>query len=152
MTPVTLKPPPKFVQNEWAWAYTLDKMSRGSGGGLNEGGNPNNYGAAVAIYKRVCAKYEVTELQQMVTLPTDTPTLTRAEVLAFDMPAWAVMRGSAWAANEEAHLRLSHDGNRWIAERYTAAGSEAGVIEQDTAEWLVRNSRAETREWVADHA
>lgn len=152
MTPVTLKPPPRFVTNEWAWAYTLDKMSKGSGGGLDEGGNPKNYGAATAIYKRVAAKYAVDELQKLTTLPQDTPVLSRAEVIAFDMPAWVVMRGSAWAANEDSHLRLNHDGSRWIAERYTGDGVEAGVIEQDTAEWLVRNSRAETQEWVADHA
>lgn len=152
MTPVTLKPPPRFVTNEWAWAYTLDKMSAGSGGGLDDGGNPRNYGAAVAIYKRVAAKYDVAELQQLTHLPEDAPVLGRAAILEFDMPEWVVMRGSAWAANEEAHLRLNHDGNRWVAERYTGDDRAAGVIAQDTAEWLVRNSRAETQEWVRDHA
>lgn len=152
MEATTVKPPPKFVTNEWAWAYTLNKMGNGSGGGLTDEGNPRNYGAAVAIYKRVAAKYDVAELQTLVTLPEDTPVLTRAEVLTFDVGRWTVMRGSIWAADEEAHLRLNHDGSRWVAERYTGDGVEAGVIEQDTADWLVRNSRADTRAWVTSHA
>lgn len=152
MTEVTLKPPPKFVKNEWAWAYTLNKMGKGSGGGLDDGGNPRNYGAAVAIYKRVNVKYDLDELQTLVSLPEDTPVLTRAEVIAFDVTSWVVMRDSVWAADDEAHLRLNHDGDRWVAERYTGDGVEAGVIEQETADWLVRDSRADTRAWVANHA
>jgi len=40
---------PRFVTNEWAWAYTLDKLA--ARGMVDENGNPDNYGAAVAIYK-----------------------------------------------------------------------------------------------------
>jgi hypothetical protein len=149
-----LKDPPKFAKNEWAWAYTLDKLATGSGGGLTDEGNPRNYAAAVAIYKRVEEKYTTETLQAMTNLPDQVPAMTRAEVLSFDMPEWVVMRGFAWAANPEAHLRLAHmeGSSGWLAERYTSDGVERGLVEQDTAEWLVRNSQQAVRDWVANHA
>lgn len=145
-----LKDPPKFVDNEWAWAYTLDKLRAKDK--LTPEGNPQNYAAASAIYKAVVAKYDVAELQAMTHLPDTLPRMSRAEVLAFDMPEWVVMRGFAWAANPDAHLRLAHQDGEWIAERYTADGVERGVIEQGTAEWLVRNSQPGVQAWIASSA
>jgi hypothetical protein len=53
-----LKPPPKFVTNIGAWEYVLAKLAKEPHKNyLDEGGNPRNYGQAVAIYKRVVAKY-----------------------------------------------------------------------------------------------
>jgi len=58
-----LKDPPKFVTNIGAWEYTLAKLATldeeqpKAKPRLDEGGNPTNYGQAVAIYKAVCKKY-----------------------------------------------------------------------------------------------
>lgn len=49
------KAPPKFVTNLPAWEYTLAKLE--TQGKLNNNGDPTNYGAAIAIYKNVVAKY-----------------------------------------------------------------------------------------------
>lgn len=151
MTVAGLKDPPRFVKSEWAWAYTLDKLRAKDM--LDEHGNPSNYAAASAIYKRVEAKYTDAELQSRTALPDSIPAMSRSEVIAFDMPEWVVMRGFAWAANPDAHLRLDpQGGGDWIAERYTTDGIERGQIEQDTAEWLVRNSAPGVQAWVAAQA
>lgn len=47
---------PAFATNDWAWAYTLQKL--GEKGHLTSDGGPANYAAACAIYKRVVRKYE----------------------------------------------------------------------------------------------
>jgi hypothetical protein len=58
-----LKDPPVFVTNIGAWEYvlaklaTLDEDKPKDKPRLDEGGNPTNYGQAVAIYKAVCKKY-----------------------------------------------------------------------------------------------
>lgn len=56
-----LKDPPSFVKNIGAWEYTLAKLrNKQEDDGkrrLDEGGNPLNYGQAVAIYKAVVRKY-----------------------------------------------------------------------------------------------
>jgi hypothetical protein len=58
-----LKDPPAFVTNIGAWEYTLAKLATldeekpKDKPRLDEGGNPTNYGQAVAIYKAVCKKY-----------------------------------------------------------------------------------------------
>lgn len=51
------KPPPKFVTNIGAWEYVLAKLSLSGDKYLTPNGDPKNYGQAVAIYKRVVAKY-----------------------------------------------------------------------------------------------
>jgi hypothetical protein len=59
----TLKDPPSFVTNIGAWEYTLAKLAMldvekpKAKPRLDEGGNPINYGQAVAIYKAVVKKY-----------------------------------------------------------------------------------------------
>jgi hypothetical protein len=58
-----LKDPPSFVTNIGAWEYVLAKLAGldedkpKAKPRLDEGGNPTNYGQAVAIYKAVCKKY-----------------------------------------------------------------------------------------------
>jgi len=58
-----LKEPPSFCSNIGAWEYTLSKLALldeekpKDKPRLDEGGNPTNYGQAVAIYKAVCKKY-----------------------------------------------------------------------------------------------
>jgi hypothetical protein len=59
-----LKDPPSFVTNIGAWEYVLAKLAmldeekpKPGKPRLDEGGNPTNYGQAVAIYKAVCKKY-----------------------------------------------------------------------------------------------
>ena len=58
-----LKDPPKFCTNIGAWEYTLAKLALLDAEKpkdkprLDEGGNPTNYGQAVAIYKAVVKKY-----------------------------------------------------------------------------------------------
>ena len=58
-----LKDPPKFCSNIGAWEYTLAKLEMldeekpKPKPRLDEGGNPTNYGQAVAIYKAVVKKY-----------------------------------------------------------------------------------------------
>jgi hypothetical protein len=58
-----LKDPPAFVTNIGAWEYTLAKLAMldeekpKDKPRLDEGGNPTNYGQAVAIYKAVVRKY-----------------------------------------------------------------------------------------------
>lgn len=58
-----LKDPPPFVTNIGAWEYVLAKLANldqdepKAKPRVDEGGNPTNYGQAVAIYKAVCKKY-----------------------------------------------------------------------------------------------
>jgi hypothetical protein len=56
-----LKPPPPFVKSIGAWEYVLAKLANKQADDgkqrLDEGGNPLNYAAAVAIYKNVVKKY-----------------------------------------------------------------------------------------------
>lgn len=135
----TLKPPPKFVTNEWAWGHTLDKLREK--GLLDDGGNPTNYGAAVAIYKRVAAKYGDPDPRRSY----ESRELTRAELLKLDGAIWFVARGSAWAANDAAHMCLTrHDGAvaeyAWHVELHTDDGTIDGRFKQATAEWLLRES------------
>lgn len=145
MSAVALKPPPKFVTNERAWAYTLYKLA--SKDQLDDAGNPANYGAAIAIYKRVVAKYAdaAPELSGI----EDAHFLTRAEAFVCEMSAWYVSRGIAWAADDEATVRLWHD-HGWHVERITNAGDVlVGRIDQDTAEWLAGPSPS-ARAWIEE--
>lgn len=137
--PDTLKPPPKFVHNQWAWAYTLDKLR--AKGMLDEGGNPTNYAAASAIYKRVDAKYGDPNAADRQFIPRD---LVRAELLECDGALWHVARGSLWAANDVAHMILRHDQeiDAWHIARHTDAGIVDGKLDQGVAEWLVRETPA----------
>lgn len=155
-----LKPPPASVKNEWAWTYTLNKLR--DKGMVDEFGNPTNYAAAMAIYKRVVVKYggdiskipEVKPMEELAQQP-------RAVILAMDVGTWLVSRGFAWGANEDvtarmylqAVFRMSRVSGTdqpvvlplfsWRCEVY---GAEAGVIKHDyaiqweSALWLVRNS------------
>lgn len=59
-----LKDPPNFVTNIGAWEYTLAKFAmldeeqpKPGKPRLDEGGNPTNYAAAIAVYKNVVRKY-----------------------------------------------------------------------------------------------
>ena len=145
MTALGLKPPPRFVTNEWAWAYTLDKLT--SKGQVDEGGNPLNYAAAVAIYKRVAAKYGDANVMPG---PHAGPPLTRAELIECQSDTWLVSRGFAWAANDRFTARLFYSG-AWFIERITDDGSATtSPIEAfDTVQWLLRDAPA-AHGWATD--
>lgn len=103
-----LKPPPAFVTNEWAWAYTLDKLR--VKGETDQFGNPTNYAAAIAIYKRVAEKYG--DPSDVPETEPSTPLVQRYKLIEADTPTWVVGHGMAFAANETAHQRL------WLQEVY----------------------------------
>lgn len=140
MASATLKPPPRFVTNEWAWAHTLDKLREKDH--LDDGGNPRNYGEAVAIYKNVAKKYgDSPAPAPSVDRPRD---LTRSELFAADGAVWVIARGHLVAANDDSHMLLTHTGGYgyWQLQRYTDEGMVDGKLDQDTAEWLVRDTPA----------
>jgi hypothetical protein len=131
------------VTNEWAWAYTLDK--RAGKGLVDEYGNPTNYGAAVAIYKRVAAKYGNPDAAPT---PVLGPALTRAELIALHTPAWVVSRGFAWAANDSFTARLFHtEAGDWRIERVFDDHAQTSPIERDTVLWLLRDA-PNAAEWA----
>lgn len=66
------KAPPKFVRSIGAWEYTLAKLA--DKGKLTPNGDPQNYAAAVAIYKHVCAKYPAFQMDNR-----DRPTMKVGE-------------------------------------------------------------------------
>lgn len=145
MPTLTLKPPPKFVTNDRAWAYTLYKLAVKDQ--LDEAGNPRNYGAACAIYKRVEAKYGGEP--PALTAVEDAQFLTRQEAQECAMSAWFVSRGIAWAVDDAATVRLWQD-HGWHVERDGAYGlTLTGRIDQDTAEWLVGGS-PQALAWAQD--
>lgn len=127
MTTVGLKPPPAFVTNPWAWSYTLNKLATKHL--LDEDGNPENYGAAVAIYKHVHAKYAG------ISAPTYQP-VVRADLLSIDECQWVVSHGSAWAAGQGFTARLYRENARWWIERVELA--TVAPIEDDVVTWLLR--------------
>lgn len=149
-----LKPPPAFVKNEWAWSYTLNKLKGKSQ--LDQHGNPVNYGAAIAIYKHVVAKYGrgVADLPT-VAAPT---TISRAEILAIDAPAWYVSRGMCWSATDDAQQVMGFDTTTREAReddkaqieplfsvvltRYADDSTTTLRLPPEPAFWLVRESPA----------
>ena len=135
-----LKAPPRFVTNPWAWSYTLNKLD--GKGQLDEGGNPRNYGAAVAIYKRVVAKYEG------IAAPSYQP-IVRADLLQLDVAQWVVSRGSAWAAGEGFTARVYHDQGRWWVERVELA--TVAPLKNDVVMWLLRHVDGADN-WIATFA
>ena len=64
-----LKDPPNFVTSIGAWEYTLAKLANKQEDDgkqrVDEGGNPLNYAAAVAIYKNVVKKYPAFQVANM---------------------------------------------------------------------------------------
>lgn len=163
-----LKAPPAFAKNEWAWAYTLEKLRQKDN--LDEYGNPTNYAAAAAIYKRVKAKYgeHPPELPASLHI-SDQPlpdALKRAHLIDADLDggAWHFSRGILWAANDRCISRLwlqevtheaaSTGGRRmveplvhWKLEREYQEGGvkrSSGGIHCSSAFWLVRDSVAGT--------
>lgn len=134
----TLKPPPRFVTNAWAWSYTLDKLRDKDM--LDDAGNPRNYAAAAAIYKRVCAKYG--EPDQAPKEPQ--ATLTRADLLGLQSRAWVPMRGSFFlAASNDLDWRLTHTPNEdcWTLERYGYGTVDSFAIAEDIAAWLLEPAK-----------
>lgn len=142
-----LKPPPKFVTNLWAWAHTLDKLR--DKGQLDEGGNPRNYGAAVAIYKNTAKKYGDDNDRIGVASERE---LTRAELLECDGAIWVAARGMAWAANDDAHMVLTPTDGGWHLERHTDDDVIDGKLDQGTAEWLLRDSPTSAIAFVTNPA
>jgi hypothetical protein len=142
-----LKPPPKFVTNEWAWAYTLDKLE--GKGLLDDGGNPTNYGAAVAIYKRVAAKYGD---PNQATSPA-TATLTRAEIISLEAPQWVVGRGGlfVYSATDEAIQRLYCEAGGWKIERTQDDRRTTYNIDRELVDWLLRDAPF-AQAWVVHSA
>lgn len=157
MSVTGLKPPPKFVKNEYAWSYTLNKLKAKDG--LDEDGNPRNYGAAIAIYKRVVAKYG----NDLAELPVidDVGTWSReALVHADEADAWFVSRGVCWSATDSAQQTISYDPasheangqgegiriirplHSLILSRYLDDARHVMRIPVETAMWLVRESPA----------
>lgn len=138
MATATLKPPPKFVANEWAWAYTLNKLA--DKGQLDDGGNPKNYAAAIAIYKRVAAKYGNPDATPAPP-PTTMPALTRADLIALQARQWVVARGFAYTVTDQHAVRLFVNVHGWHVERIADDTS----ARTDTVEWG-------TVQWLLDHA
>ena len=147
MTALSLKPPPSFVKNEWAWAYTLDKLT--GKGQVDEAGNPLNYAAAVAIYKRVCVKYGDANAAPAPA----TVSLTRAELLELYSDTWLVSRGFAWAANDRFTARVFRTDEGWQIERIDDAGDATTArAEFDTVFALMRDApKASTWVYQQEH-
>lgn len=143
-----LKPPPNFVKNEWAWAYTLNKLSDRDG--LDEWGNPLNYGAAVAIYKRVAAKYGNPESEVVLPAPT-APPLVRADMIALHDRQWVVGRGFAYTTTADAAVRVwfEDDGCSYIEQVLDTGSWRTDPIEWDTVEWLLDRSPV-AMEWACE--
>lgn len=71
-----LKDPPNFVTNIGGWEYTLAKLAmldeekpKPGKPRVDEGGNPTNYAAAVAIYKNVVKKYPAFQIDNLHVKP-----------------------------------------------------------------------------------
>lgn len=139
MTTTGIKPPPAFVTNPWAWSYTLNKLD--GKGQLDEDGNPTNYGAAVAIYKRVVAKYAGIAAPKY-------QAIVRADLLTLDEVQWVVSHGSAWAATTNATARVFHDQGRWWMERVELA--TIAPLEPDVVTWLLRHVEG-AGSWITAH-
>lgn len=161
---IGLKPPPKFVRNQWAWAYTLDKLA--TKGLLDEHGNPTNYGAAVAIYKRVANKYgeQIRGLPEAISDPASVTLQPRHVLLELQAPVWTVAHNAAWAANESAHQRLYLQEHFrvarlhadiavleamcfWRVERHEDDQVRDLAVDFDLALWLTEKSPV-ANEWV----
>jgi hypothetical protein len=154
------KAPPKFVENEWAWEYTLSKLERK--GKLDDGGNPTNYAAACAIYKAVVKKYVNIDgsasdrVEDRLLADLDRPRL-----LAADGVAWRPIHGVLVAsgddcnylmrASESWHETRGVDGatvraqiepnHRWRMELTFDDGRVEGKsVPTETALWLTRKS------------
>lgn len=144
-----LKPPPKFVTNEWAWAHTLDRLAEKDQ--LDAGGNPRNYGAAVAIYKNVVKKYG--DQDPLADAGASTETLTRADILEFDARIWVVGRGGrfAYSANDAAYQRVFCDERAgWQLERTMDGLKRTVTIDRELVEWLMRDND-QAGQWVRLH-
>lgn len=166
MAATELKPPPRFVKNEWAWAYTLRKLEEK--GMVDEHGNPSNYAAANRIYQNVVKKYGAAEPD----LPTAADRarnvlgeeLDRAQLIDMDTGGWIFSRGVLWAASDERHQRMyfqrtaraSNTGRPapnviieplclWRVEVHHDDGQFTKGIPDKTALWLVRESAAGER-------
>lgn len=90
-----LKPPPAFVKNEAAWAYTLAKLAEKDQ--LDAEGNPLNYGGAIAIYKRVVRKYGDSLVQAPVAVGVGIPTMNDDDERVLTGNAWTLGHNVAWA-------------------------------------------------------
>lgn len=140
MATATLKPPPKFVTNEWAWAYTLNKLAEKDG--LNDGGNPRNYAAAVAIYKRVDAKYGNPDATPAAVV-ADAPALIRADLIALQSRRWVVARGFAYTTAADHAVRVFTSAGAWRIERIFDDGRvRTDPIASDTVSWLFEHDEA----------
>lgn len=159
MTAATgLKPPPKFVHNQWAWEHTLAKLAEKDK--LDENGNPQNYAAASAIYKSTVKKYGDMDV---VPDALDFELALRSTIVELQAEDWTVSRGCAWAIDQqstrqlwleprfrEARHPLNPTGNKvvepvvlWNAMVMRAEGEPlAALIESSTALWLVREAPA----------
>lgn len=117
MTTAT-KPPPKFATNEWAWNHTLHKLSEK--GQLGDDGNPKNYAAAAAIYKRVVRKYgdnsEVPDIAAYSGVEA-----TRAQIVQLQSEVWTISRGFAWAADDNSLRRI------WLHQEWREAKHPLGA-------------------------
>jgi len=138
--PQVTTPPPKFATNEWAWAYTVEKLWGKTGLTPDDAGF--NYGAAVNIYRRVVAKYpEQREFADAQRFTPEQP--TRADILAMDAPVWVLGRNeSLFSVTDDAHQRLylSYNGE-WLIDRIGDDGSSrTAILEVDTVLWLTRNA------------
>lgn len=143
---IGLKPPPRFVHNQWAWAYTLNKMS--AKGHVDEYGNPSNYGEAVAIYKRVANKYgaQIQQLPAAIEDPAEVVLQTRAVLLELQAPVWTVGHNAAWAANDVAHQRL------YLQEHFRVARLHADIaVVEPMCFWRVeRHEDDQVRDLAVD--
>lgn len=129
-----LKPPPRFVTNMWAWSYTLNKLAER--GGLDEDGNPSNYGAAIAIYKRVARKYGNPDAPKVVGEPFDT------DLLIGFKPHWVVAHGAALAATDQLDARVWKFDQAWYVEVYLSRGQFTSVLTRDAVLELLARSPA----------
>jgi hypothetical protein len=152
------KAPPRFVTNHAAWEYTLAKLAAKEL--LDGDGNPRNYAAASAIYKRVVAKYGdglMLELPPVLDADDRRPFIRRADALAMQARAWTVSHNAAWSVGADdayqrlyfrALLRVARDGNREVLEplyrfeleRHGDDGTHTHALGYDLALWLVRES------------
>lgn len=135
MSSTTLKPPPPYVSNEWAWAYTLNKLADRDG--LDDGGNPRSYGAAVAIYKRVAAKYGNPDADAAAHKPGMAP-ITRADLIDLERRHWVVARGFAYTTTDTQAIRAFADSDGdWFIERIDDDGSAwTDRLGWETVAWL----------------
>lgn len=156
-TATGLKPPPKFVTNEWAWSHALRKLALK--GMLDEHGNPKNYGAAIAIYKASCKKYphETVDLPPANSWASLPGAGKREDFLDLDIGGWFGSRGMLFAADDdrtivlrvqqvEREARSPHDPQKRVLEPlwYWRALENDGTqhtfsVPASTVLWLVRD-------------